>query len=69
MSILISAKRPMVRFDVTDLEHRKLYANFMKDRTWGKCPVRFEIEPEWTDLIAMIENKLLKFYFKQEFGQ
>lgn len=66
MTVLNSSKRPAVMFDATNVEHRKMYAEFLKTRSWGKTPVKFELEPEWADIVSMIEHKMLKYYVNQE---
>jgi hypothetical protein len=59
--------RPLVTFDVTNPEHRQHYHTFAKHRTWGRCPVRFEV-PEDTglDLVSMIQRQLLDYYMSQD---
>lgn len=61
--------RPVVAFDVTNKLHRKYYNEFVEKRTWGRCPVRFAIEDESTDLIAYINRKMVDFYLAKEFGK
>lgn len=68
MSCLNAANRPVVLFDATNLEHRRIYNEFRRTRTWGRSEIRFELEHEWSDIISMIESKLLKFYSTQEFA-
>lgn len=68
MSILYRGIRPLVSFDVNNAEHRKWYAEFVKYRTWGRCPVRFLSESLDQDLVSYIETKMLGYYVKQEFS-
>ena len=67
MSILYRGIRPLVSFDVSNAEHRKWYAEFVKYHTWGRCPVRFLAESLDQDLISHINEKMLAYYIKQEF--
>jgi hypothetical protein len=68
MSRLAYYSRPWVAFDVTNKEHRRYYAEFVKFQTWGRCPVRFIVTDEHgMDLPTMIKNKLCEYYVEQEF--
>jgi hypothetical protein len=68
MSILFRGSRPIVAFDVDNPDHRKWYSDFVKYNTWGKCPVRFMSESLDQDLVAYVNQKMLAYYIKQEFG-
>ena len=68
MSILFRNSRPIVSFDPANPEHRRWYAEFVKYNTWGKCPVRFMAEALDQDLVSYINEKMLSYYIKQEFG-
>jgi hypothetical protein len=67
MSVLFRNSRPIVAFDVENPDHRRWYAEFVKYRTWGRCPVRFMAESLDQDLVSYINEKMLTFYIKQEF--
>jgi hypothetical protein len=67
MSVLFRNSRPIVAFDVNNPEHRRWYAEFVKYRTWGRCPVRFMAEALDQDLVSYINGKMLTYYVKQEF--
>jgi hypothetical protein len=68
MSILSLSLRPLMVFDASNNEHRKYYAEFVKRKTWGYCPVRFVIEGNsQTDLITYIERCLVDYYTMKEF--
>jgi len=68
MSLLILSLRPLMLFDASNNEHRKYYADFVKRKTWGYCPVRFAIEGNaQTDLITHIERCLVDYYTMKEF--
>ena len=60
--------RPLVAFDPNNKAHRRWYYQFLEERTWGHCPVRF-ICPDDTglDLTIMIRNQLIEFYVRKEF--
>lgn len=68
MSRLEYYARPFVAFDPKNKEHRTHYANFLKNKGWGRCPVRF-IVPEETgqDLVRLIQDSLLRYYVEREF--
>jgi hypothetical protein len=67
MSILFRGSRPIVSFDVENPDHRRWYSEFVKYRTWGRCPVRFMAEALDQDLVSYINDKMLHYYIKQEF--
>ena len=67
MSLLYLRSRPIVAFDVHNADHRKWFAEFIKYRGWGKCPVRFMAESLEIDLVTFIEHKMLAYYVQQEF--
>jgi hypothetical protein len=67
MSILFRGSRPIIAFDVNNPDHRKWYAEFVKYRTWGRCPVRFMAEALDQDLVSYINDKMLHYYIEQEF--
>ena len=68
MSKLEYYARPLVAFDAHNKEHRTHYAEFLKTKGWGHCPVRF-IVPEETgqDLVRLIQASLLRYYVEREF--
>jgi len=67
MSILQLNCRPLLAFDAGNVEHRKHYAQFLKKKTWGYCPVRFAVLGSHTDLITQIERELVDYYTLKEF--
>ena len=68
MSVLHFKARPWTVFDAYNKDHRRWYAEFVKYNTWGKCPVRFMAEALDQDLVSYINEKMLSYYIKQEFG-
>jgi hypothetical protein len=68
-SILEKAQRPLVMFDPANKEHREHYVNYMRDRTWGKCPVRFGFQDEAQNasLAFTMRRKLVEYYLAKEF--
>ena len=56
-------------FDVKNKQHRRWYYEFVKNNTWGRCPVRFIIADDHGDLLTMIRTKLNEYYVQKEFGQ
>jgi hypothetical protein len=67
MSVLSLVKRPVVMFDPTEADHRKWFAEFLINHSWGNCPVRFTTQ-EKGDMIVAIQRKLLIYYSTLEFG-
>ena len=67
MTILDLKARPMVEFDASKPEHRKHYADFVKRKSWGHCPIRFAVQASRTDLITQIERDLVDYYTYKEF--
>lgn len=69
MSKLIQAGRPWVTFDADNVDHRRWFAEFQRQRTWGACPVRFLVPDEAGDLVTLIQRALIAHYVDQEFGK
>jgi len=67
-NILQTSHRPWVLFDANNQQHRAYYAEFCDISSWGKCPVRFMYDPNYTDLLAHIQCELVKYYIQQEFN-
>ena len=67
MSKLELCGRPYVIFNPHNKDHRKWFAEFNKNRTWSKCPVRFVIDNDHGDLITMIQRNLIQYYVDREF--
>ena len=69
MSKLEFHNRPWVAFDPNNKEHRRYYAEFVEQRGWGRCPVRFICpDDSGSDLTVMIRNQLVQYYVDREFG-
>lgn len=69
MSKLQLFGRPFVIFDASNKEHRRWFADFNKNMTWGNCPVRFVVDDQVGDLITMIQRRLIQYYVDKEFGK
>lgn len=67
MSILNLHARPIIEFDENNPDHRMWFWNFIQNKTWKNCPVRFETSGS-ESFLDNITNRLLKYYSKQEFG-
>jgi len=67
MSILDLKVRPIIEFDASNSQHRKYFADFIKKKSWGYIPVRFEVLGSLTDLITQIERDLVDYYVYKEF--
>lgn len=61
--------RPWVVFDPKNKDHRRWYADFNKNLSWAKCPVRFVVDDDAGDLITMIQRRLIEYYTSREFGK
>jgi hypothetical protein len=68
MSILLFNGRPWAVFDAHNRLHRQWFAEFQRDRTWGRCPVRFISDDAAADLLTMIQRRLIDYYTAKEFG-
>jgi hypothetical protein len=68
MSILLFNGRPWTVFEAHNRLHRKWFAEFQRDRTWGNCPVRFISDDAAGDLLTMIQRRLIDYYTAKEFG-
>jgi hypothetical protein len=68
MSRLAYIGRPWVAFDPEDKQHRKYFADFQENRTWGKCPIRFIISDDAGDLLSMMQRRLVEYYTATEFN-
>lgn len=66
MSILDTNKRPIVKFNVNNGEHRKIVKQFMSTRSWSKSPVMFNVEPEYEDVVSMITDRMTRFYMERD---
>ena len=69
MSVLQLRSRPWTAFDPSDQQHRRWYYHFVKNSSWGLCPVRFIVPDDHGDLITMIQRSLIKYYVEQEFSK
>lgn len=68
MSTLTFVGRPWTVFDANNRLHRKWFAEFQQNRTWGRCPVRFLTDDREGDLLTMIQRRLVDYYTSREFG-
>ena len=66
MKTLTTSARPSTNFDAKNIKHRKMFNQFTQDKSWGKLPVTFILEPEYSDLISMVQDKMLKFYMAKD---
>lgn len=67
MAVLELNSRPWTVFDARNRDHRKYYANFVRTRGWGSCPVRFVVPDGSQDLLTMIRNSLVEYYLERDF--
>lgn len=68
MSKLDYVGRPWVAFDAKNKQHRRWFAEFQRNKTWGRCPVRFIIPDDAGDLLTMIQTRMIEHYVNKEFG-
>jgi len=67
MSRLQLHVRQFTVFDPKDKRHRKWFADFNKNRTWARCPVRFVVNDDHGDLVTQIQRELIQHYVDKEF--
>lgn len=60
--------RPQVVFDSTNKEHRKWATEFLRTRSWKNCPVRFLVNDNSLDHVAVIQRQLITYYADKEFN-
>lgn len=69
MSKLAIRLRPYVVFDPSNEDHRKWVGHFSRTMSWKDCPVRFLVDDSsGTDLISLMQRKLIDYYISTEFG-
>lgn len=66
MSILNLSARPTVRFDVSNAQHRQFVQEFMKTRSWAKCPVVFYVDSEYSSVVEMVSEQMMRFYMSKD---
>lgn len=67
MSLLDLNRRPTVRFDASNLEHRKIAVDFFRNGSWGSSPVQFVIPHDSGDVLSHITAELASYYLQREF--
>ena len=69
--LLDRSQRQMVVFNPANKEHRNHYAEFLKNKSWGKCPVRFETnegDAANNNLAYTMQRLLTEYYISKEFA-
>jgi hypothetical protein len=56
-----------VAFDPHNKDHRRYFAEFQTNHTWGGCPVRFIVPEDHGDLISLMQRSLIQYYIGKEF--
>jgi hypothetical protein len=56
-------------FNPTSKEHRQIFHNALKHKTWGKSPIRFWLQNETTSLMDQCTKSMARFYMEKEFGK
>ena len=61
--------RPIELFDPANRQHRAQYARFLREGTWGKCPIRFMVDGEQSNnnLAFAMQRMLTEYYIAREF--
>lgn len=67
--ILDHNKRPFVVFDASLQEHRRAAAKFKKTKSWSKIKYRFDINDDSSNVVDMVDKKLIWWYLDQEFNK
>ena len=67
MSRLEYYSRPLVAFDPHNKDHRRYFAEFQTNHTWGGCPVRFIVPEDNGDLVTLMQRSLIQYYIEREF--
>ena len=67
MGILDRFIRPIEIFDVTNKKHREYYAEYMKTKTWGNCPVQLKVPSQIVSLATHAREQLITYYIEKEF--
>lgn len=62
MKHLDATARPVVAFDPANVEHRKLYQQFLKTNSWNHSPVRFDMPEKYIELPYYINLVLAQYY-------
>jgi hypothetical protein len=68
-SILNDASRPVVMFDASDKKHRGIYQEFLKNRSWGKSPIRFHLTEDHDNVVSMVHEMIANYHIEKEFGK
>jgi len=70
MSLLEFNLRPLTSFDVEKKEHRAIFWQYQKTRSWGHNPYRFIVpSDDQFDLVSSIQQQIMAYYMDREFGK
>ena len=67
MSLLQLKMRPWTEFNPANEDHRRWYAQYLRDSNWGGCPVRFVDPTDCGNLAMSIQASMVKYYCNKEF--
>lgn len=67
MSLLQLKLRPWTEFDPSNRQHRQWYAEFLQNKNWSSCPVRFVDPSDCGNLAMSIQASLVRYYAAKEF--
>lgn len=68
VSTLSTNKRPTVKFDVSNADHRRWLGEFTTSLSWSNCPVVFTT-PGYGNTVAQMQHQLIQYYTSQEFDK
>lgn len=63
---MILRKEPRHQFNVNDPTHRKIAVEAVKTHSWSKAPFKFELDPEYSDVMTMVKTKLFNYYVERD---
>lgn len=67
MPVLARTRKPEVVFDPKKREHRRVVAEFLKNKSWRDCPYRFLVNDSSLDLTAVLKRQMVEYYTNLEF--
>jgi hypothetical protein len=66
MDVLQRNQRPLVQFDPANVEHRRLYRQFLKTGTWSKSPVQFTLHEDFLELPHYLNTLMIQWYMDRD---
>lgn len=69
MPKLLLHSRPYVEFDPTKRLHRWWLSEFLRTGTWEGCPVLFEVETVYGEMIPTMIRQMAEYYTNKQFAK